>query len=87
MDNKINKKFLRPQTFWYVDFDTLDVDQDRNFIIKRTVHRGSDKEIYYINHIVGYKGIYDVLMNYKGVSDITLNFYKTMAEHNNSEEE
>jgi hypothetical protein len=52
MNNKIDKKFLRPQTFWNVDFDTLDVVKDRNFIIKRTVHRGSDKEIFYIEHIV-----------------------------------
>ena len=48
-----------------MDFDVLDVFKDRNFIIKRTVHRGSDKEIYYINLIVGYKGINDVLINYK----------------------
>lgn len=76
----INKNFLRDQTFWDVDFGSLDVDNDKSFIISRVVQRGSDNEILYINSLLGYNEIYQVLINYKGVPKKVIAYYKTMKD-------
>lgn len=76
----LNKKYLRAQTFWDVDFDALDVEMDRNFIISRVVQRGSDLEIMYLNFLLGSDEIYKVLENYMGVPEPVLAYYKTMKD-------
>lgn len=80
---KLNKKYLRQQTFWDCDFEALDEEKDEAFMINRVVHRGSDLEHMYLNALFGYRYIYDILKNYKGVDLRVLGYYKNMAEHQN----
>ena len=76
---KLNKKHIRPQTFWDVEFDKLDTETDKNFIISRLTQRGSDLELLHLHSVFTYEQIYKVLSNFKGVDKKTLEFYKQMT--------
>ncbi len=79
MKGKIDKRFLKARTFWDVDFRKLKPEKNKEFIVKRVVHHGSDEEIAYIDSIFSYGEIYAMLESYIGVSPIVLNYYRTMA--------
>jgi hypothetical protein len=71
---KLNKKFLRQRTFWDVDFDLIDVEKDKEFIISRVVQKGSDDELFHLNSVFSFDYIFKVLSNYRGVPSKILNY-------------
>lgn len=77
---ELDKKFLRPQTFWDVDFGKIDVKADRNFIVSRVLQRGSDMEIMHLNSVFSFSEIHHILENYSGVPKKILEYYKNMAD-------
>jgi len=76
---KLHINRLNPTTFWDVDLNLLHAEKDRDFIIVRTLERGTDPEIHLIESVYSQREIVTALENTKGVSKKTLNFYKTIS--------
>lgn len=71
--SKINKR-----VFWDIDPTQLDWKKDKDFIIARTLERGTDKEIAEIERRFSKKEILRALTSSRGASKRTINYYETV---------
>lgn len=67
-------KDLKPQYFWDVDIDKLDVDRSKRLIIERVFVLGTAKEIMLVINYYGEKVVVDVLERLNYIDPKTLNF-------------
>lgn len=70
--------FINKRVFWDVDPNELDWETHKDFIISRTLEKGNDTEINYIENRFTKKEIIDALTAFRGVSKKTLNYYNTI---------
>jgi hypothetical protein len=61
--------------FWDVPFETIDVEKDSHFIIKRVLDRGGVTDIRWLLNTYHKDKIQDVLTGTKDLSRITGNFW------------
>lgn len=67
-------KDLKPQYFWDVDIDKLNVDRSKRLIIERVFVLGTAKEIMLVINYYGEKVVVDVLERLNYIDPKTLNF-------------
>jgi len=67
-------KDLKPQYFWDVDIDKLDVDRSKRLIIERVFVLGTAKEIMLVINYYGERVVVDVLERLNYIDPKTLNF-------------
>jgi hypothetical protein len=72
---KLNiSKDLKPQYFWDVDIDKLDVDRSKRLIIERVFGLGTAEEIMHIRNYYGTRVVINVLQRLNYMDPKTLNF-------------
>ncbi len=75
MIKKLNiSKDLKPQYFWDVDINKLDVNSSKRLIIQRVFELGTAKEIMLVIKYYGNSEVVDVLKNLNYIDPKTLNF-------------
>jgi hypothetical protein len=72
---KLNiSKDLKPQYFWDVDVDKLDVDRSKRLIIERVFGLGTAEEILLVRNYYGTRVVVNVLRRLNYMDPKTLNF-------------
>jgi hypothetical protein len=61
------KKILKKTTFWDTDFKKLDVDKDKNYIIRRLAERGTGQEFLAMLQYYTKEDILFVINNFRGI--------------------
>ena len=75
MIKKLNiSKDLKPQYFWDVDINKLDIDRSKRLIIERVFVFGTAKEIILVINYYGDEVVIDVLKSLNYIDPKTLNF-------------
>ncbi len=69
---------INKRVFWDVNPNTLDWDRHQNFIIVRTLEKGTDAEVKLIENRFSKKEIIDALESSREVSKKTMNYYATI---------
>ncbi len=73
------KKYLVKSTFWDAEFESLDLEKDKGYIISRIAERGTDIEV---NFIISYYPKEDVLFvvnNSPEITPKTKNYFNTIV--------
>jgi len=77
-DSRNIKNSLRPELFWDVDVDTLDLDTHAAFIIIRVMERGTRKEVRAIWNYFGEEDIKHHLTMARCLSLRTISYFATI---------
>ncbi len=78
MEKKDFKKYLNPATFWDTDFEALDMEKNKYFIIARVAERGTDLEVFFIQSVFSKEEILFAVNQSafaRGLSNKTKNFF------------
>jgi hypothetical protein len=65
---------LRPQYFWDVNVDNLDLNRSKKLIIERVFTMGTSKEIMMVKNYYGEEVVIEVLKSLNYIDPKTLNF-------------
>ena len=74
MEPLILLKLLKPQYFWDVDIEKMDINRSKRLIVERIYSLGSIYEINLINDYYGEESVLEVLKNLNYIDPKTLNF-------------
>ncbi len=77
-DPKCIKASLRPELFWDVDFDSLDLEDYPAFVIVRVVENGTREEVRVIWNFYGEKTIKHHLTAARYLSPKTISYFATL---------
>ena len=67
-------KFLEKGTFWDSDFESLDLEVDKRFIIPRVLMRGTEEDFFFVLSYYSLQALKDVLLNVRYLEMRTLHF-------------
>jgi hypothetical protein len=67
-------EFLRPY-FWDVEFENVDKETSKKFVIKRVLDRGNVREVRYVVDTYGKEAIKDVVLSTRDLARPTGNFW------------
>lgn len=70
-------EFLRPY-FWDVEFNDLDIEKSKFFIVKRVIDRGNTSAVKFVIKTYGLDAIREVVINARDLCNITGNFWADM---------
>lgn len=81
---QINKKvlvdkYLVKSTFWDADFEKLDLENDKGYIISRIVERGTDKEVEFVTAFYAKEDVLAVVNNAPEITPKTKNYFNTIV--------
>lgn len=74
---EINKQ-LNKATFWDSDFESLDLEKDKSYIISRIAERGTDNEVLFIKNYYSKHDILFVVNNSAEITPKTKNYFNTI---------
>ncbi len=72
--------------FWDVDFDALDIDIDKKYILERILDFGDEESVQWAKQAFSKRDILAVLENSRKISEKSLNFWNLVLSnsHGNS---
>lgn len=70
-------EFLRPY-FWDVEFNSIDIEKSKHFIVKRAIDRGNTSAVKFVIKTYGLDSIKEVVLTTRDLYPITGNFWAEM---------
>lgn len=70
-------EFLKPY-FWDVEFNDIDVEKSKHFIVKRAIDRGNTSAVKFVIKTYGLDAIREVVLTTRDISRPTGNFWADM---------
>lgn len=78
----IVNKYLVKSTFWDAEFEGLDLEKDKGYIISRIAERGTDIEVSFIISYYPKKDVLFVVNNAPEITPKTKNYFNTIVYEN-----
>jgi len=78
----IVNKYLVKSTFWDAEFEDLDLEKDKGYIISRIAERGTDIEVLFIISYYPKKDVLFVVNNAPEITPKTKNYFNTIVYEN-----
>lgn len=78
----IVNKYLVKSTFWDAEFEGLDLEKDKGYIISRIAERGTDNEVSFIISYYPKKDVLFVVNNAPEITPKTKNYFNTIVYEN-----
>lgn len=75
----IVNKYLVKSTFWDAEFDNLDLEKDKGYIISRIAERGTDIEVSFIISYYSKEDVLFVVNNAPEITPKTKNYFNTIV--------
>lgn len=72
-------KYLVKSTFWDTEFEGLDLEKDKGYIISRIAERGTDNEVLFIISYYPKKDVLLVVNNAPEITPKTKNYFNTIV--------
>lgn len=78
----IVNKYLVKSTFWDSEFESLDLEKDKGYIISRIAERGTDIEVSFIISYYSKEDVLFVVNNAPEITPKTKNYFNTIVYEN-----
>lgn len=78
-NNGLVNKYLIKSTFWDAEFESLNLEKDKGYIISRIAERGTDNEVSFILSYYTKKDVLFVVNNAPEITPKTKNYFNTIV--------